>query len=598
MTVNAKQPDEANVSFDAFSQEISKAREFPSLELDLKALNHPEEVLAQSHLGADQILIMKEQLQENEALFTAAAAAVKKLNETSRCQTAVASLKTYLQTGDPNIDVDGIFLQLLQSEELTEVVGLASANRGLRGLSLGVSADVSFLIPGWGAGADGIWMFPYKVGTTKVPAQFLRRTWTYRSKGIDFLWSAGVTLTFWSNMPVDSDHLLGAFVSAEPLTRVSLFGWIPSVSESELGKLKVLKYIFGVTVGPSFPIPFGTGMELGVGAFHGKQSVNQGLTLSTLSVVNSLTKATNVVIGTYTPAQALDIKLTCPMRGQNPTRIFRNYTSDGTTTQTTLQLSVPLWLQDTMSDMTVTCTNSDAAGYDWVVSTDESSGDFLLTYSGTDQRAWNEDLTFSIANVASDSTTAQSGLLGCTMTNIQTTGVITLETTKLAVSMALVDAAFVGAFDWTITVGTGFTIAVNGTTITDTQYKGTCTAGSTSSSASDSASFTDVVDADNNTVTVTDSDGYTWRLGYVFNQDMYASVPTSQLKAIWWRQGSYTMTSGNSYPSDYSDLSSTDSQPITAYYNNSKNSPSYFTIDATATAVYDNSASKERAART
>lgn len=588
MIVSEKQPDSANVSVDAFSQEISRAREVPSLELDLKELNQPEEVLAESRLGAEQLMTIQAQLQENEALFTAAAAAVRKLNETALCQTAVASLKTYLRTGDPSIDVDGIFLKLLQSEELTEVVGLASANRGVRGLSLGVSADVSFLIPGWGAGADGIWMFPYKVGTTKVPSQLLRRTWTYRSKGIDFLWSAGVTLTFWSNMPVDSKNLLGAFVSAQPLTRVSLFGWIPSVNDGELGKLKVLKYIFGVTIGPSLPL--GTGMELGVGAFHGKQDVNQGLKLATLSVVNSLTTGTDVVIGTYTPAQSLDITLSCPMRGQNPTRIFRNSTSDGTTTQTTLQISMPLWLQDTMSDMTVTCTNSNASWYDWSVSTDESSGDFLLTYNGTDQRAWNEDLTFSISNVYSDSTTAQSGALGCTLKNIQTTGVITLETTKLAVSIPLVNAAFVGAFDWTVNVGTGFTIAVNGTAITATQYKGTCTASSTSASASDSASFQDVVDADNNTVTVTDSSGYTWRLGYVFRQDTDASVPTSQLEAAWWKQGSYTMTSANSYTSDYIDLSSTDAQQVTAYYNKSQNSPNNFTIEATATAIYDDAA--------
>jgi hypothetical protein len=599
-------------TIDVFKKLSEESAGRPPLEIDLGAVQSAEALL-EAPLGEEQVRAAEDQLRELEDLIEAGNRALKRLSENPRHAATIEYLKSRFQEADPNLD--GMLLSLLRSDEFSPVIELGGTKKGVKGFSLGVYAEYGLLAGrrGWygGVGVDGIWVYSYKVGTYKVPEKFWTRKWhDTKLTGFDVGASAGVlVMSVWLNQPV-SAKVLGIFVNAVPVLRLQLFGWVPSVNlaAADLGKVHPTKYIFGVTwsyLGTLNPL---IGLEIGGGILHAYQNLHQVLTGASLTVTNSVTLTNNFVIGVECPQ--LSFVITPPSRGGTPNRLFRNYSyvNDEGLTQTVqsqITVTLPLFLQYvTTGSLTVPATPSG-----WSIDTAEStSGVFVMLYSGADQAAWTDDLTFYFSSITASSTSAQSNTkIKVKLENVETTGVVDWDNRTFEIAFPLVNEAFTGSLSYSVQADASSTIDIIDS---DGNVVETHTGSYTPKTSSGAAASFSVASTDDSTsfsdgfqylpaiyngsqsgyrVRVTDSTGQPWYLGFVFEQNSGSkNANTAYMEGVWWTGGtpikykSYWTT--NSYT-----LSSATPTTLTSYCQNDTGSGNYFTLSATAAGIYASS---------
>jgi hypothetical protein len=655
MTVKQQDPNAA--SSDDFRQALQTAMEKlrkdaagrPSVELDMNALRALD-ALARQPLGEEQVRLFEEHLRVYGPLLRFIADALKKLDKKPEAAIAREVVGAYLRTKDEGIDITGALSRLLFSEELGPVLQWLQDEgkkifkdlepyfkdagewvkdhaeevwdylKGLAGIGIGVSGDVNLLIPGVGGSADVIFMFPYYVGSTKIPGKVLTRTCTYATAGIDIIGSAGIEFTFWFRSPVDSKHLIGLFLDIVPILgiRLETVGWLPETSDpgSVFPNLKAnpLDYIF------AWALAVHAGVDLGGGViFRGHQDVGVSWTLPSLAITNETTKTSNVVLN---QSADLDVVITWPRKGTTPIRIFKNDSED-TSSSSQLALNMPSWLSDAMSSGAMTITDILPAG-DWSVQANSGSDSttFNLLYTGEDNAAWNEDITFTIQNAKNNAAAAtESSTVTLKMTNVATNSSLSqLNFSDATATLDLDQESFTGEFECTVTYyvkdysDTVFPVQYvddNGDTVdtlsktpsdSDTSLSLTINVSPTSPPSDFQYLYYTVTDTDGDTptttnyrVTITDPDSQTsWYLGYQFTQSDTGSSAYAQ--AFWMKVGSNVdkFNAKYDYQSYKSPLNSTTQSTVTAYYNNDTGAYN-LAIKATATQVYSNNSTTQKA---
>ncbi len=137
-------------------------------------------------------------------------------------------------------------------ERLTQMpavaaLGASAARQGCKGMGLVTASAEAAVVIGGQAGAELVWLWPYKVGTFRTPNRVVGRAWYAETIGVDIGYSATLApvpldLSFWFLPPESTSHLVGAYLGYEgpplgplliPLifggVRVELFGWVPDV---------------------------------------------------------------------------------------------------------------------------------------------------------------------------------------------------------------------------------------------------------------------------------------------------------------------------------------------------------------------------------
>lgn len=508
-----------------------------------------------------QLTEARAMLGECRELIEAAEQAIERLSRTRKGVAAEEALRTYIGTGEPGIDVGGIVLELLQGPEVSPVLDIISKLEfvGIRGVGLGLTAEVSFVWPGWGAGVDGVLMLPYAIGNDQIQTQFVTRSWSYAGRGVEFLASTGLTLSIWTMEPVDSRHMVGADVSPPPIfpvSRVAVSGWIPVSQgegevESELSK--VFKFIFIIGVSRYL-----AGFDIGVGMFrHGRQEVGVKWDVGTLSIENTKTGTPYVILDE--PCTLL-FTITPPMKGTAPTRIFQSK-------QTTMQLRMPKWLLEAIVSGALTVSPPLA---DWT--TEPSKGETLnLTYTGPDNLAWMEKLVFYVVGVKNDpGVKAQYGQVTWIIDGMKSTSKTRVSKSSGVTPLQLMNLSFRASLSWEVGAGEGF--------IVEGPRSGVCTANSPPEK------YRDIVGAGNETVTVTDPDGVVWRIGYVFAQN--EGENSAYIQAAWFQQGAAYFGPRTTWTSEQYTLGQ---KPVTVRIDYAKKagSANYLQFVATPEAVND-----------
>ncbi|MGY0062949.1 hypothetical protein ACWY4P_41500 [Streptomyces sp. LZ34] len=492
---------------------------------------------------------------------------------------------------------------LERAERLTQLpavaaLGASAARQGCKGMGLVTASAEAAVVIGGQAGAELVWLWPYKVGTFRTPNRVVGRAWYAETIGVDIGYSATLApvpldLSFWFLPPESTSHLVGAYLGYEgpplgplliPLifggVRVELFGWVPDVPptgaepppepSSIIGD--AFKYIAG------FRIVAEVGLHLAIGVIRKGHQITTagGFDLATYYI-----SPTNLQTGVqYDGSDAghplVSGGITCPQRDDVPSKQFQT----GETT-TTLKLTFPKWMCTGMSAAPTLAFDDDGSGgtINWQLTNQPTTADPTYEYqwAGAADQTWQQNISFHLAAGSSDAP-PQTGL-----TTYELKGLVdTLATISVPISagdcaMTLSAQVFSATGSYTLTVDPD----VN--PIED--YSGnTVTADLTADNAdadpkTNPNNFYYLPDPNDNTKQLIidypttapgpshdPTKGRSWYVGYQFQQQ--GSSPNAQFRAVFWEVGQPFLESNLYFGTWQSLIDSTQQYTSTAAWSN------------------------------
>ncbi|MET9774660.1 hypothetical protein ABZ023_10390 [Streptomyces sp. NPDC006367] len=461
---------------------------------------------------------------------------------------------------------------LERAERLTQLpavaaLGASAARQGCKGMGLVTANAEAAVVIGAQAGAELVWLWPYKVGTFRTPNRVVGRAWYTETIGVDIGYSATPApfpfdLSFWFLPPESTSHLVGAYVGYEgpplgplliPLVfggaRIELFGWVPDVPPSGAGASAepsslisdVWKYLTG------FRIVAEAGLHLAIGLVRkGRQITTAGgIDLATYNVSPTNLQTRVQYDGSDAAHPLVHGSISCPQRDDVPSKQFQ--TGEKTTT---LKLTFPKWMCTGMSAAPTLTFDDDGSGgtTNWQLTNQPTTTDPTYEYQwvGAADQTWQQNISFHLAACSSDA----PPLTGQTM----------YELRGLADTLASVNVPF-STGDCTMTLSaevfsaTGsYTLTVDPDVNPIEDYSGSTV---TADLAADNANadpktnpnnFSYLPDPNDSTKQLIidypmtapgpsnePTKGRSWYVGYQFQQQ--DSNPNAQFRAVFWEVG-------------------------------------------------------------
>jgi hypothetical protein len=439
----------------------------------------------------------------------------------------------------------GIAARLLQVPAL-RALGSSASSAGVKGMGILTAQLEAALLIGAQAGAELVWVQPYKIGTYTTPSRVLARAWYEVTLGLDKGISGTVVpfpldLSFWFLPPEASNHMLGLFLGVVKGygVRAEVFGWVPEKPGSPTpsaapGSIpgNPFNFIYG------FRLVAERGNHVGAGvAFMGHQVISgKTLELSSYSITPSNIQAGWSYDGSATDHPLLEGLITAPKRDEQPSKTFAKGTS-------TLQLSFPSWLCTGMSAAPSLVFKNDGGNgtKGWSLTSTPTISDMTYTYvwAGTDGQAWQSIIDFTLP-AFSKSTPPQTSATTCKFDGLTNFGPVDVPVSAGAARMALSELVFTAVGNYALNIDTKVN-AIEG-------YDGNSVTGEFTATTADSASQNDSnfyylpnpSDATKPLIidyTGTDKNfaGTSWYAGYQFQQQ--GGNPNAQFRSIFWEVG-------------------------------------------------------------
>jgi hypothetical protein len=457
--------------------------------------------------------------------------------------------------------------RLIQVPEVA-ALGSSAARQGCKGMGLITANAEAAVIIGGQAGAEAIWLWPYKVGTFRSPNRLVGRAWYEETIGIDIGASATVApvpldLSFWFLPPEKTSLLVGAYLGYEgppmgPIllpflfagVRVEVIGWLPPVTppRSDSAALptepeSIIKDAFQYIAG--FRIYAELGLHLGIGVVRKGHQVasDSGIELATYYLT-----PTNLVAGmpydgsnpAYAPIQGT---ISHPVRDKTPSKEFQ--TGD---TPTTLALNFPSWMCTGMSAAPTLTFGDDGSGNTtgWQLTSTPTAADPTFTYqwAGTAGQAWQQDITFQVT-AGSAGAPPQTGQATYLMKGlVDTLAKVNIPVSSGDCAMTLSAQVFTATGTYALTVDT----SVN--PIED--YSGTSVTGPLTATNADADHTTNpnnfyylpdptdstkqlIIDYPKAVAPNGPTPGKSWYVGYQFQQQ--GSSDNAAFRAVFWEVG-------------------------------------------------------------
>ncbi len=445
--------------------------------------------------------------------------------------------------------------RLLQLPAVAALGGAAAA-QGCKGMGLLTANVEAGLIIGGQAGAELVWLWPYKIGTLRTPNRVVGRAWYTETIGLDLGYSLTLVpfpldLSFWFLPPENTVYLVGAYLGYEgppfpgpiplpiglpmfPGVRVELFGWVPARSTTEVQApaapdsiiTDAFKYISG------FRIVAEAGLHVAIGVIRKGHQVTSagGIDLATYYLSPS-----NLQTGKQYNGSDQDHPLVCgvisaPRRDNLPSKIFQQGV-------TTLKLTFPKWMCTGMSTAPALAFVDDGSGgtANWQLTNQPTVADPTYEYQwvGGDGQPWQAGISFTIAAY---STTAapQKGMTTYGMKGLANVGTVNVPISGGTCAMKLSNQVFAASGNYTLTVDPNVNTIedYSGTTITTTMKADTAAADPNPNN------FYYLPNPDDGTKQLIidyPAKQMSWYVGYQFQQQTGTS--NAQFRPILWQVG-------------------------------------------------------------
>lgn len=436
----------------------------------------------------------------------------------------------------------GLGTRLLQVPAM-RALGSSAASNGVRGLGFLTAQLEAALIIGAQAGAELVWVLPYKIGTFTTPSRVVGRAWYEATLGLDVGISGTIVpfpldLSFWFLPPEASNHMVGVFLGAVSGVgvRAELFGWVPekptAPKPSAAVDVNPFNYIYG------FRLVAEVGLHAGLGvAFKGHQVITgDTLETSSYSISPSNVQAGWKYDGTAADHPLLAGVISAPKRDEQPSKTF-------VTGGSTLQVSFPDWLCTAMSTAPLLTFSNDGGDgtKGWSPTNTPTVSDLTYTYvwAGTDGQAWQSDIDFTVS-AYSKTTPPQTSAAKCQLDGLTNVGPVDVPLAIGVAKMTLSELVFTAYGNYTLLIDTSVN-SIEG-------YDGNAITADLKASTADSASqnqsnfyyLPNPNDASKPLIidyTGTDKNfaGTSWYAGYQFQQQ--GGNPNAQFRPVFWEVG-------------------------------------------------------------
>lgn len=363
--------------------------------------------------------------------------------------------------------------RLLQLPAMT-ALGTAAAAHGCKGMGFLTANVEAGVIVGGQAGAELVWLWPYKIGNYTTPNRVVGRAWYTETIGVDLGYSLTLApfpldLSFWFLPPENTKHMVGAYVGYEgppfpgpiplpigiPLPlfaglRVELFGWIPATSATEPeppaepGSIitDAFKYISG------FRIIAEAGLHIAIGLTRKGQQVTTagGIDLATYTLTPSNLQTGRQYDGSDRHP-LISGRITAPLRDAQPSKTFQKGVS-------TLKLVFPTWMcTGTTIAAPLKFVNDGSGGTTgWKLTNQPSATNPTYEYQwvGVDSQVWDADIDFTVGAYSS-TTPPQNGRSTFGMTKLGSVGTVNMPMADGICAMKLSAQVFSASGTYTLT---------------------------------------------------------------------------------------------------------------------------------------------------
>jgi hypothetical protein len=461
--------------------------------------------------------------------------------EVQRLMAASAGATRAGSDGRLNPEALELGARLIQIPALA-ALGNSAGSLGCKGMGILTANVEAAVIIGAQAGAELVWLWPYKIGTFKTPSRLVGRAWYEATIGLDLGISGLVApfpydLSFWFLPPENSNHMVGTYLGVVIGSgfRVELFGWVPEKPGDKLrGLIDVnpFNFIYG------FRVLAEVGYHVGLGvAFKGHQvATTGGLDLSTFYISPSNIKAGMKYDGTDADHPLIEGVVTPPERDDQPAKTFRSGS-----VPSTLQLSFPNWLCSAMTSApSITFKNDGGDGTKgWSPTNTPSISDMTYTYqwAGTDNQAWQSNIDFTIAACSTD-IPPLDGPASCKLNGLTNVGPVDMPVSLSGCQMTLSAQVFSANGNYTLKADPNANVIedFNGDTATADLQASTADASSQGNfyyiPNPNDASKQLIIDY---TGTNKDYAGTSWYAGYQYQQQDGTS--NAMFRPVFWQVG-------------------------------------------------------------
>jgi hypothetical protein len=469
--------------------------------------------------------------------------------EVQKLSAAAAAAAAASDEGLQSPEALGLATRLLQVPAM-RALGSSAASAGVRGLGFLTAQLEAALIIGAQAGAELVWVQPYKIGTFTTPSRVVARAWYEVTLGLDVGISGTLVpypldLSFWFLPPEASEHMLGVFLGVVygKGVRAELFGWVPEKptppkppaapgSAAPDLDYNPFNFIYG------FRLVAEIGYHVGLGvAFKGHQVISgKTLQLSSYSITPSNVQAGWKYDGTAADHPLLEGVIATPKRDEQPSKTFVKGGS-------TLQVAFPNWLCTAMSAAPSLVFKNDGGDgtKGWLLTNTPSVSDMTYAYvwDGAEGQAWQSDIDFTISTY-SKSTPPATGATTCKFDGLTNVGPVDVEVSGGVAKMTLSELVFTAYGDYTLIVDTKVNTIEGYDDSTVTAELKATTADSASQNDSNFYYLPNPKDATKLLIvdyTGTDKNfaGTSWYAGYQFQQQ--GGNPNAQFRSVFWEVG-------------------------------------------------------------
>jgi hypothetical protein len=465
--------------------------------------------------------------------------------EVQKLSAAAAAAAAASNEGLLSPEALGLATRLLQVPAM-RALGSSAASAGVRGLGFLTAQLEAALIIGAQAGAELVWVQPYKIGTFTTPSRVVARAWYEATLGLDVGISGTLVpypldLSFWFLPPEASDHMLGAFLGVVygKGVRAELFGWVPEKPDPPKPPaapdidFNPFNYIYG------FRLVAEIGYHAGLGvAFKGHQVISgKTLELSSYSITPSNIQAGWKYDGTATDHPLLEGVITAPKRDEQPSKTFVK-------TGSTLQVSFPDWLCTGLSAAPSLVFKNDGGDgtKGWLLTNTPSVSDMTYTFvwDGAEDQAWQSDIDFTISTYSTSAPSQTPSATTCKFDGLTNIGPVEVPVSGGVAKMTLSELVFTAYGNYTLIVDTKFNSIEGYDSSTITADLKVTTADSASQNDNDFYYLPNPKDATKPLIidyTGTDKNfaGTSWYAGYQFEQQ--GGNPNAWFRPVFWEVG-------------------------------------------------------------
>lgn len=376
--------------------------------------------------------------------------------EVQKLSAAAAAAAAASREGLLSPEAMGLAARLLQVPAM-RALGSSAASAGVRGVGFLTAQLEAALIIGAQAGAELVWVHPYKIGTFTTPSRVVARAWYEATLGLDVGISGTLVpypldLSFWFLPPEASNHMLGAFLGVVygKGVRAELFGWVPEKPEPAAAPggdwVNPFNFIYG------FRLVAEIGYHVGLGvAFKGHQVISgKTLQLSSYAISPSNVQAGWKYDGTAADHPLLRGVIDAPKRDEQPSKTF-------VTGGSTLQVSFPNWLCTALTTAPPLIFKNDGGDgtKGWSPTNTPTVSDMTYTYvwAGTDGQAWQSDIDFTLSTY-SKSAPPLTGATTCQLDGLTNVGPVDVPVSAGVSKMTLSELVFTASGNYTLIVDT------------------------------------------------------------------------------------------------------------------------------------------------